>query len=138
MAEQARHAYGTSANIQTALTNGVIDAYDVLFLDGDTEPKIGWVDKNGNVRIVESPTQVVTVTELPVAGEENVIYIYNDEAYIWNGTQCVTISKATDVSALEQDIAALETEMATKVDEATVDSKISEAVSAATVEVIEF
>ena len=138
MAEQARHAYGTSANIQTALTNGVIDAYDVLFLDGDTEPKIGWVDKNGNVRIVEYPTQVVTVDQLPVAGEENVIYIYNDEAYIWNGTQCVTISKATDVSALEENITALETAMATKVDEATVDSKISEAVSAATVEVIEF
>lgn len=138
MAKQARLAYGTSANIQAALENGVIDAYDILFLDGDTEPKIGWVNNNGCIRIVESPVQVVTVTELPVAGDENVIYIYNDEAYIWNGAECVAIGKPTDISALEADITAIKEVVATKVDEVTVDNKINEAIGYAIIEVVEF
>lgn len=53
---KARHAFGTSENLQNALNSGVIDAYDILFLDGDTEPKIGWVDKNGEIKIVDTDT----------------------------------------------------------------------------------
>lgn len=57
MAEmKARHAFGDSENLQNALSSGVIDAYDILFLDGDTEPKIGWVDKNGEVKMVDTDT----------------------------------------------------------------------------------
>jgi len=58
MAERAKHAFGSSENLQSALNSGVIDAYDILFLDGDTEPKVGWVDKNGVARIVENGTDV--------------------------------------------------------------------------------
>lgn len=58
MAERAKHAFGSSENLQNALNSGVIDAYDILFLDGDTEPKIGWVDKDGVVRMVENGTDV--------------------------------------------------------------------------------
>ena len=58
MAERAKHAFGTSENLQNALNSGVIDAYDILFLDGDTDPKVGWVDKNGVVRMVENGTDV--------------------------------------------------------------------------------
>lgn len=122
MANKAKHAFGASSSVDAALQAGTIDAYDILFLDGDTAPKVGWIDKNGNKVIVEGEQYVLTVAELPTTdGKENVIYIYDNEAYIWNGTQCVAVSKSADLSALEQEIA-------TKVDEETVDSKISKAV----------
>ena len=52
MAEEllrSKHAFGSSENITQAVEDGKVDAYDILFLDGDTDkPKIGWIDKNGN------------------------------------------------------------------------------------------
>lgn len=134
MAEQkARHAYGKSESLQTALTSGVIDAYDILFLDGDTKPKIGWVTKDGALAIVDNEPRVVKVEDaLPTENaQEGVVYLFEDNAYFWNGTDFVCISKSADLSALEA-------EVATKVDEATVDSKIKTAVDAITVDVVEF
>lgn len=58
MADKARHAFGSSDKVSEALANNLIDAYDILFLDGDTEPKVGWVDKEGVVRIVENSVDV--------------------------------------------------------------------------------
>ncbi len=58
MAMKAKHAFGSSENLQNALNSGAIDAYDILFLDGDTEPKVGWVDKNGEVRLVSNETDL--------------------------------------------------------------------------------
>lgn len=59
MAEnRARHAFGNSENIQKALDENIIDSYDILFLDGDTKPKVGWVDKNGDVKIVSNETDL--------------------------------------------------------------------------------
>lgn len=60
MAEKAKakHAFGSSENLQNALNSGVIDAYDILFLDGDTKPKVGWIDKNGDVKIVSNETDL--------------------------------------------------------------------------------
>lgn len=105
MALKAKHAFGSSSMVEAALQSGQIDAYDILFLDGDTDPKIGWIDKNGNYKLVKNKEQIVHVEELPTAdGDENVVYIYNDEAYIWNGEQCVSLSKPTDVTALEAKI----------------------------------
>ena len=135
---KSRHAFGSEANIDSALDQGLIDAYDILFLDGDTEPKIGWVDKDGVVRMVEDKAQVVRVEELPTTdGDENVVYIYDNECYIWNGTQCVSMSKSADLTTLEDQVAELETQMEAKVDAATVQNMIKEYSDAAT-EVIEF
>lgn len=121
MTNKARHAFGSSANVDAAIAAGTIDAYDILFLDGADSPKIGWIDKDGNKVIVAGEQQVVSVTELSETdGKEGVIYLCNDEAYIWNGAEYVTVSKSADLSALEQEIA-------TKVDEETVDSKINQA-----------
>lgn len=59
MAElRAKHAFGKSENLQNALDSGAIDAYDILFLDGDTDPKIGWVTKNGEAVVVPSVSEV--------------------------------------------------------------------------------
>ena len=131
--DRARHAYGNSANLESALQSGAIDAYDVLFLDGDTNPKIGWVDKNGSIKIVDTEC-VITVDgeSLPETGESGKIYVFSDECYIYNGTEFVSISKAADLSALEEAIAK-------KVDEAVVDAKIETAIKdAVSVEVVEF
>lgn len=50
---KSRHAFGSEEKVQSALEQGLIDAYDILFLDGDTDkPKVGWIDKDGKVVIV--------------------------------------------------------------------------------------
>lgn len=130
MAEKAKHAFGSTANVDAALAANKIDAYDILFLDGDTKPKVGWIDKNGQKVIVEGDKYVVPVEgeSLPESGDEGVIYIFNDEGYIWNGIEFVSISKGADISAIEA-------ELATKVDADTVSTMIQEA---SAIEVVEF
>lgn len=131
MANKAKHAFGNSSSIEAAKQANKIDAFDILFLDGDTEPKVGWLDKNGETRIAVGKNQVVRVTELPVAdGDENVVYVYNNEGYIWDGTQCVSLSKSADLTALEAQIA-------TKVDEVRVQEMINASVGTDN-EVVEF
>ena len=131
MANRAKHAFGNSSSIEAAKQANKIDAFDILFLDGDTEPKVGWLDKNGETRIAVGKNQVVRVTELPVAdGDENVVYVYNNEGYIWDGTQCVSLSKSADLTALEAQIA-------TKVDEVRVQEMINASVGTDN-EVVEF
>lgn len=118
MAKMAKHAFGSEAKVDAALAAGTIDAYDILFLD---EGKVGWIDKNGEVVIAEGKTQVVRVESLPVEnGDAGVIYIFNNNAYVWDGSKCVSL--APDVSALEAEIAK-------KVDEETVDTKIASSMS---------
>lgn len=100
MAEKkARHAFGSSAEVENALKAGLIDAYDILFLDGDTDPKVGWIDKNGVFRLVDDNTDL---SEL--------------EAEL-----------ATKANA--EDVVALENQVATKVDAVEVDKKINMAVT---------
>lgn len=123
MATKAKHAFGNLADVQKALDAGKIDSYDILFLDGDTAPKIGWIDANKVFRLVENETDF---SEL--------------EAMI------STKANASDVAALETELATkasaeevetLETEMANKVDAATVQTMIEE-YSSAVIEVVEF
>lgn len=99
MAMKAKHAFGNLADVEKALQAGKIDNYDILFLDGDTAPKIGWIDANGVFRLVENETDF---SEL--------------EAVI-----------ATKANA--EDVEALEGQIATKVDAAEVDAKIGRAVT---------
>ncbi len=49
----SKHAFGSKENIETAKTNGTIDAHDVLFLDNR---EIGWLDKDGNTVMSTSRT----------------------------------------------------------------------------------
>lgn len=137
MAEKARHAFGSEANIQNALDAGKIDAFDILFLD---EKKVGWINKQGEVVIAEGEAYVMNVTELPTSdGKENVVYIYNNEGYIWNGTECVPLAKSADLTTLETQVSDLETQMGNKVDATTVQSMIDTAVEDASAsEVVEF
>lgn len=68
MALKAKHAFGSSSDIEAALQGGKIDAYDILFLDGDTDsPKIGWIDKDGNPVIVKDEKADFSELEAEVA-----------------------------------------------------------------------
>lgn len=133
MAKKAKHAFGQSSAIEAAKQANKVDNFDILFLDGDTDPKVGWIDGQGVTRIVQNKNQIVRVDELPVAdGDENVVYIYNNEGYIWNGTQCVSLSKSADLTALEE-------EVAKKTDVETVETMIETAIADSSgIEVVEF
>lgn len=79
---KSRHAFGSEANIASALEQGLIDAYDVLFLD---EGKIGWIDKNGVPVIPETDASEVKeqVEELSkqVANVESTLSDYGVNKY---------------------------------------------------------
>ena len=132
MAMKAKHAFGNSSGIESAKQANKINNFDILFLDGDTEPKVGWIDSKGITRIAQGKTQIVRVDELPATdGDGNVVYIYNNEGYIWDGTQCVSLSKSADLTALETQVSTLETQISGKVDAATVQTMVDTAVEAA-------
>lgn len=130
MAKKARHVYGASSAVEQAKQDSKIDAYDILFLDGETKPTVGWLDKNGETRIVDVEKVIHVDTEsLPASGVEGKIYIYKEEGYFWDGTEFKPLAKSTDVSALEAEIK-------TKVDEAKVLELIEQQVEGI-VEIIE-
>lgn len=133
MADKARHAFGTLENVDNALSSGLIDAYDILFLkDANGKPYVGWIDKNGNKVVVEEEEEIIVVDgeSLPESGESGKVYIFGDDAYVWNGEKFVNLCKPTDVSALE-------TEIATKVTAEEVKTMIKESEDSL-VEIVEF
>lgn len=101
--KKAKHAFGALENIDSAISAGKIDAYDILFVkDAEGKPYIGWVDKDGNKVIVEEEEKVVHVEDaLPESGEEGKIYIFGEDGYFWNGEEFVNLCKPTDLTALE-------------------------------------
>ena len=104
MADKAKHAYGSRKNLDVALATGTVDAYDLLFLNGEGEtPAIGWVDKNGNP-IVLSPTDDLAKLEAQMETE-----------------------LASKVST--EAMANIEIQIASKIDATAVDTKIEQAVS---------
>lgn len=69
MATISKHAFGSKANIDTAKTNGTIDAHDILFLDNQ---EIGWIAKDGSTVMATSRTQeAVTVNGVTGLGIAN-------------------------------------------------------------------
>lgn len=134
MANKAKHAFGMLERVDESIANGTLDSYDLLFVkDANGNPYIGWIDKDGNKVIVEDKVQIVRVDELPTSdGDENVVYIYNNEGYIWDGTQCVSLSKSADLTTLETQVSNLETQLDNKVDASTVKTMIDTAVEEAT------
>lgn len=122
MAEKAKHAFGSSSNIEQALQSGAIDNFDILFLDGDTdEPKVGWIDKEGNPVIVDTEKVIVVEGDtLPETGEEGKIYIFGKDGYFYDGNEFVNLCKPTDLTELEA-------EVSKKADAEEVEAKIEKA-----------
>lgn len=58
MAERAKHAFGMLENIDTALSKGTIDSYDILFVkDANGKPYVGWIDKEGQKVICDDSAE---------------------------------------------------------------------------------
>ncbi|MBO5828722.1 MAG: hypothetical protein J6R59_09755 [Paludibacteraceae bacterium] len=138
MADKAKHAFGALERVDESISKGIIDSYDILFVkDADGKPYVGWVDKDGNKVIVQEDDEVVVVNSLPESGEVGKIYVFEENAFVWNGSEFTNLCKPTDVSALESQIAELETEITTKVDAKKVQTMIEEYADSV-VEVVEF
>lgn len=108
MADKAKFAYGSLANLDAALQRGAVDAFDLLCLYDDGVARIGWVDGDGKPVLVDVPEdEVIVVDALPETGVAGSIYVFGEEAYVWNGTKFVNLCKPTDVSELQEQISAL-------------------------------
>lgn len=114
MAMKAKHAFGKSESIEAAKQSNKIDSFDILFLDGDTDPKIGWLDAQGNTVIVPNKTDLSGVeAELATkATTEQVSQIETELA-----------TKATTEKVTE-----IESKLSTKADVTEVESKIEQSV----------
>lgn len=133
MAMKAKHAFGMLENVDAALSKGVIDAYDILFVkDEDGKPYVGWIDKDGNKVIVEEEEKIIVVDgeSLPESGESGKVYIFGDDGYFWNGEEFVNLCKPTDLTELQAEIA-------TKVTAEEVNTMIKE-YGDSSVEIVEF
>ena len=59
MADKAKHAFGALENVDSAISSGKIDAYDILFVkDAEGKPYVGWIDKDGNKVICDNSTEL--------------------------------------------------------------------------------
>lgn len=102
---RSKHGFGNLVDVAAVLEAGKIDAHDILFLDGKTEPKIGWIDKDGEFRLVDNQNVIVVEGDsLPEVGKAGKVYIFNDEGYFWNGTKFVNFCKPTDLTQLEAEL----------------------------------
>lgn len=108
MADKAKFAYGSLANLDAALQSGAVDAFDLLCLYDDGVARIGWVNKDGEPVLVDVPSDdVLVVDELPETGKTGVVYIVGEIVYIWSGTQFIVISESTDISDVKEQLASL-------------------------------
>lgn len=119
--KRSRVTFGAEERIPTALESGTIDAYDLVCLDSG---EFGWINKSGQFVKVKGEKQVVTITDeqLPASGSENVIYIFQGIGYVWTGEKFQPLTQTVDVKTIEA-------ELAKKVDEKTVDTKITNALA---------
>lgn len=128
MAEKAKHAFGALENIDSAISSGKIDAYDILFVkDSEGKPYVGWIDKDGKKVIVDHTPDLTKLEgefEAQIAAKANI-----EDVEALEG-QISTKAEATDVEALG-------VEIANKVDVDTVQNMIKE-YSSAVIEVVEF
>ena len=128
MADKAKFAYGSLKNLESAISSGAVDAFDLLCLYDDGVARIGWVDRNGVPQIVSVPEDdVLLVDALPETGKLGIIYIMGEVAYLWTGTQFLVISESTDLTETKDKLAALEAALEEKVAE--VASKLEESVA---------
>ena len=128
---KSRHAFGSESGVDQAIADGLIDAYDILFL---SEGKIGWIDKDGNKVILEDKTGVVSVSSLsslPEVGNDETVYICDSKLYVWNGSDYVT----STASGMDETAVETKVHEALEAANAYTDKQIANAVST---EVVEF
>ena len=82
MAMKAKHAFGMLENVDSAISAGKIDAFDVLFVkDANGKPYVGWVDSDGKKVIVENEVDLSGVeAELATKANAKEVNAKIDEA----------------------------------------------------------
>lgn len=154
MAEKARHAFGNSENLQNAIDTGVIDNYDILFLDGGTDPKVGWIDRDGNTVIVKSTAtlegQVANLeTEMSnkissAEAETKINEVVTEKVNTVVSEQVETIVSEKVETVVNEKVETIDASIDEKVEEAVnsansyTDDRIAEISEAASYEIIEF
>lgn len=137
MAEEilrSKHAFGQLENVPSAIETGKVDAYDLILAeDANERAHIGWISKSGEFKLVENQDVVlVTGDALPESGEDEVIYIFNNSLYYWDGTNFVSVSaEGVSEDVVDTKIENILTEANTYTDQ-----KISEIVTG--YEIVEF
>lgn len=107
MAElRSKQAFGNSENLEAAMNANKVNAYDILYLDGDTDkPKLGWVKKDGTPVFIDTENVVVIEDEaLPESGKMGKIYIFNNEGYFWSGADFISLSKPVDLTSVQEQL----------------------------------
>lgn len=137
MSMKAKHAFGALENIDSAISAGKIDAYDILFVkDANGKPYVGWIDKDGNKVVVDDSAEFAAL-------ESELLTKANAEEVEALEGQIATKADAAEVESLETELKTkanaeeVEEKLATKVDAETVQAMIEEN-SKAVVEVVEF
>lgn len=60
--ERAKHAFGTLEKVDSALADGTIDSYDILFVkDANGKPYVGWIDKEGKKVICDDSAEFAEI-----------------------------------------------------------------------------
>ena len=132
---RSKITFGDSDRVEAAKLEGKINEFDVLCLDGDTKPKMGWLDRDGNTRIVEpgmSETEVVTKVEASI--EESKAYA--DEKVTASIEESKAYADEKVVAAVEESKAYADEKVETVVEEKlseSVDEKVSEKIDSALV-----
>ena len=98
MAEKAKHAFGALENIDSALSAGKIDAYDILFVkDSNGKPYVGWIDKDGN-KVVVDDSKELTELENKIATKANAEEV---EAAIASKADAADVEEKIDKAATD-------------------------------------
>lgn len=116
MADKARHAFGMLENIDSAISAGTIDAYDILFVkDANGKPYVGWIDKNGNKVVVDDSAEFAALeSEIALKADANEV-------------KAIGVELATKASA--EDLQAVDAKVNSKADASEVNAKIETAIS---------
>jgi 3-oxoacyl-ACP reductase-like protein len=63
-AMKAKHAFGALENVDSAISSGKIDSFDILFVkDANGKPYVGWVDKDGNKVICDDSVEFAALED---------------------------------------------------------------------------
>ena len=139
MAMKAKHCFGNLADVQKALNSGVIDTYDILFLDGDTSPKIGWIDAKGEFRLVQNEADFSELEEIIAkkADASDVEALEKEVATKATAEDIQAVENAIATKADAEKVESLEEQVAAKADAAEVETKLAEKADAEKVEALE-
>lgn len=119
--DKARHAFGMLENIDSALSSGTIDSYDILFVkNADGKPFVGWIDRDGNKVVCDNSAELAAL-----------------EAEIATKVDAEEVETAIATKADATEVENIKAEIGNKVDAATVKTMIEE-YSESVIEVVEF